>query len=361
MLVVMKAEKMSHVVDVAPLVSVPRRSKMERITQIIDIGKKAGGQFLDIGFYPAVPCYRRLVFAVCFFTLVMYPMVFVEMTAAHSDVDPEIAKITQELAEQPDNVDLLLRRGRLYRFNGKFSDSLRDLEQAWFLDPENRQVALERCRTLLALGYDNAAEAALDQYLQGESGPSRVVALVERAHLYARTDRADLALADYSAALQFYPTVELYLARGHLQEGLGQLDAAAAGYIEGLSHLRHASILRKELIRVKIAQGHYPEALILIDKELESASVKTEWYLRRAEVLAAMGETEAGAQARAYALDEANQAFAKRPTALHRVARAKVYQALGDLEAAKQDLRLAVETAPRFTEAYDLLKKLEAQ
>lgn len=288
-------------------------------------------------------------------------MVFVGMVAAHSDVDPEIAEVTAELANQPENVALLLRRGQLYRFNGKFTESLNDLEHAWLLDRDNRHVALARCRTLVALGRDSAAKVALDQYLQGESGASRVVALVERAHLYGRTGRADLALADFSAALHLYPTVELYLARGHLQEELGQLDNAEAGYREGVSHLRHASILRKELIRVKIAQGHYPEALTLIDNELAAAAVKTEGYLRRAEVLAAMGQTEAADSARTHALAEANRAFSKRPTALHRVARAKVYQGLGQLEAAKQDLRLAVQTAPRFTDAQNLLKRLEAQ
>jgi tetratricopeptide (TPR) repeat protein len=288
-------------------------------------------------------------------------MVFVEKVGAHSDVDPDIAEVTAELANQPDNVALLLRRGQLYRFNGKLIESLNDLEQAWLLDRENRQVALERCRTLMELGYDSEAESALDQYLQGESGVSRVMALVERAHLYARTGRADLALADFSEALDFYPTVELYMKRGHLQEELGRLDEAAAGYREGLSHLGQANILRRELIRVKTAQGHYQEVLPLIDDELASASVKTEWYLRRAEVLAAMGRTADADNAHSHALAECNRVLAKRPTALNLLARAKVYQAQGQLEAAKHDLRLAVEKAPSFTEAHDLLKKLEAQ
>ena len=334
---------------------------MERIIQNLDQGQKTGGPLWDFEFHVTkLPC-QHLVLTLCVYALVLFPMVWVETAVAHSDVNPEITKITSEMADQPDNVDLLLRRGRLYRFNGKLTESLNDLEQAWLLDPENRHVALARCRTLLALGRNSAAEAALNQYLQGESGTSRVVALVERAHLYASTERPILALADYSAALRLYPTVELYLAHGHLQEELGMLVAAGDGYLDGMNHLPHAAILRRELIRVKIAQGDYPEALIFIDKELKSALVKTEWYLQRAEVLAALGKTEARDQAQAYALDEANQAFAKRPTALHRMARAKVYQALGNLEAAKQDLRLAVKTAPHFTQASDLLKKLETQ
>lgn len=209
--------------------------------------------------------------------------------------------------------------------NGHLIESLNDLEQAWLLDRDNRQVALARCRTLVALGRESEAEAALNQYLQGEAGVSRVVALVERAHLYARTGRANLALADFSEALPLYPTVELYMERGRLHEEVGQLVDAAAGYREGLSHLPQASILRRELIRVEIAQGHYLEALPLIDTELTSASVKTDWYLRRAEVLAALGQTAAADTARAQALTECNRAFAKRPTPLHRVVRAKVY------------------------------------
>ncbi len=192
---------------------------MERITQIIKKIKKAGRQHGDCGFHSAMPPYRSLVFAICFFFLAMYPMVFGERAAAHSDVDPEIAEVTAELANQPDNVALLLRRGQLYRFNGKFTESLNDLEHAWLLDRDNRHVALARCRTLVALGRDSAAKVALDQYLQGESGASRVVPLVERAHLYARTARPGLALADFSEALSLYPTVELYLALGRLQEG----------------------------------------------------------------------------------------------------------------------------------------------
>ena len=150
-------------------------------------------------------------------------------------------------------------------------------------------------------------------------------------------------------------------ARGHLQEELGRLAAAEAGYLEGLAHLQHVRALGRELIRIKIALGRYPEALTLIDKELASASVKTEWYLRRARVLAAMGQAEAGVSALTQALAEANRAFAQRPTALHRLARAKIYQALEQLEVAKQDLLLAVQTAPRFKEADEFLKTLETQ
>ena len=332
---------------------------MRRVSQNINKGEKSDSLLLNLGFAIATPLHLRLVLATYLLVMAICSMVFVGIVAAHSAVDPEISKITAKLIDEPNNIDLLLRRGQLYRFNGKFTESLSDLDQAWQLDRTNERIILERSRTFVALGRESEAQAGFEQCLEGKTGVSRVVPLVERAHLYTRTGQSTLAIADFSEALHLYPTVELYLIRGHLQEGLGRLDAAAAGYREGLSRLQQVSILRRELIRIKIVQGRYPEALTIIDKELASALVKTEWYLRRAEVLNAMGQTEAMDTARTQALSEANRAFAKRPTALHRVARAKVYQALGQIEAAKQDLRLAIQTAPRFTEAQDLLNKLE--
>ncbi len=297
-----------------------------------------------------------------FFAFAIFPILINENVLPHSDnIDPEIAEVTEQLVDDPNNVNLLLKRGVFYRFQGKFTEALRDLEQAWLLDQNNRKVALERCRTLVALGRESMAELALTDYLEGESGVSRVVALTERAHLYARTGQVDLALRDYAEALNFYPTVELYLARGHLQEVQGRLAGAVAGYREGLSRLPQARVLRKELIRVATAHGLYSEALSNIDTELASSSVKTEWYLRKAEVLSAMGKADALEQARNNALAEANRMLSKRATALNQVARAKVYQAMGQLEMAKQDLRLALQKSPRFTEARDLLMRLESQ
>ena len=187
-----------------------------------------------------------------------------------------------------------------------------------------------------------------------------MVALVERANLYARTGRPELALADFSEALHLYPTMELVLTRGHLQEELGRLDAAASGYLEGLKLLPHASILRQELIRVRTAQGRYSEALTLIEQELASARSKPSGTCGKLRCWLPWGRPKPEIKpSRSPSLKPTS--LRQRPTALHQVARAKVYQALGELEAAKQELRLAVQSAPHYSEAQEFLKQLEAQ
>ena len=102
-------------------------------------------------------------------------------------------------------------------------------------------------------------------------------------------------------------------------------------------------------------------ALKIIDSALTRASVKTEWHLRRADVLAASGQPEKARAELERALVEANRILVKRPTGMHLFSRARVYLAMGRLDAAKRDLRVAVRKAPRFAEANELLRKLERE
>jgi len=333
---------------------------MERVIQIINKGKKAGSQFLDLGFQVGMHWNRSLCLTICIFILALFPMVCIEMVAAHPGLDPDIDEITHELEKDPKNVNLLIKRGQLYRSNGELTDSLNDLDRAEELSPDNRQILLERGFTLSALGRDRDAEVALDQYLEQASGRARLDALAERAHIHTRTGQADLAIADFTSAISMHPAMALYLSRGELHESLGHLEEAASGYRDGLSRLGNAILLKKGLIRVETTRKRYDEVLKLIDDELERTSVKTEWHLRRAEVLAAMGKDQAAQSAHDQALAEANRVLGKRVTASHLVTRAKVYIAMGQLQQAKHELQLAVQRAPRFAEAKELLKKMEA-
>ena len=292
--------------------------------------------------------------------MAMFPLAFVEMGFAHSGMDPEIHEITHELEDNPENVELLIKRGRLFRTNGKFAESLKDLDLAKGLDPDNRMITFERGFTLSAIGRNTEAEIAFDQYLEKASGRTQLDALAERAHIRARTGQVSLAIADFNSAIRMHPAMSLYLALGEIHESLGQFEEAASGYREGLSQLGNAILLKKGLIRVEMKRKRYDEVLALIDEELDRASVKTGWHMRRAEVLAAMGKDQAAQSAQEEALTEANRVLGERLTAIHLVSRARVFSAMGRLQKAKDDLQLAVQRVPRYAQAKEMLKKLEA-
>jgi tetratricopeptide (TPR) repeat protein len=283
-------------------------------------------------------------------TMASVPMAFSE--------ENEVAGLTELLNQDPNNVDLLKQRAALLRLEQKHSESLGDLDQARRLNPNDHQIRLQRALTLSALHRDREAETELDDFLGLETGPSRIVALAERGHIRARTGRPDQALADFTDAIAIQPALELYLARGRIQESMGQLGPAAAGYQAAIARLGAANPLTTALIRVQVQQGEFRSALALVDNELTRAPIKTGWLLRRAEILSATGQNAEADGELQVALEDANKALQKRPTAIHLLARAKVLLALGRLEEAREDLQICIQISPRFVECNKLLNTL---
>jgi tetratricopeptide (TPR) repeat protein len=348
---------------------------MEWSFEVIKKDRKIDSHFPSSSFLCMNHCPRPFSMAFFIFMLafVMWGIACVERAGSHPGIAPEVDEITHELEKNPNSVDLGGRRIIKKRSNNDLIKSLHDLDQAEQLESGNSEILFQRGLTLSALGRDVEAEVALDQFLEkvalaknGSVIPSShgakksAIAMAERARIRARTGRTDLAITDYTSAIHMLPVVESYQARGHLLESLGKLAEAALGYREGLSKMPNAILLKKSLIRVEIARKQFTQALLLIDEELARASVKSSWYLRRGDVLAAMGQPDAARAAREQALAEVNQTMTKRVTAIHRFSRAKVYMALGRVEEAKRDLQLAIQMAPNFAGARDLLRKLGA-
>lgn len=278
---------------------------------------------------------------------------------AHPGLHADIERTTRALEQNPENADLYARRAHYYRLGEHYEESLADLMRARELEPENMAVALGLGLTLSALERDHEAEAELNRFIS--TGGRSVRAFSERAAVRARGGRFQEAIADYTQAIEIQRDIELYLRRGELQEALGDLQAAAVGYFDGFEHLGGAVTLRLALIRVETQRGEYDSALAYIDQELQRTAVKTNWYLRKAEVLQAAGRTEEATLALDMALVEANEVIEKRATGIHLYSRAKVYVALGRIDEAKEDLENVLYKSPRFTEARDLMDRLEAQ
>lgn len=280
----------------------------------------------------------------------------------HPGVDHDIEKATKELAENPDSIDLLVKRGTLYRLDHQWKKSLADLNRVRRLDPNNPFEAFQRGMTFSAMQQDQGAEKAFSRYLGMKLDlPQRARAYAERANVRTRGNRYKEAIVDYTASLQITDDVEYYLLRGGIQEKLGLLDDAVAGYRRGFTQLQKPILLRLALIRVETARERYDEALKLIDQPIKHAQVKTEWYLRRAAVLSFSGRTEQAHKSRHQALDEVNRVLVKRPSAIQLYVRAKVYRSLKQLTRAKEDLALAIKKSPRYQPPQELLKKLNRE
>lgn len=277
---------------------------------------------------------------------------------AHPGLHHDIEALSARLEATPDDPRLHLERAVYYRLNGEYDRALADLDLVARTSPAETGLLLERGLTLSALGRDRDALRALDAELKGAPGNAR--ALGERARVHARLGNDKAAIADDGAAIAIEPDLDLYLERGLLQEKAGRLDAAAAGYRDGLARLGGAVLLREGLIRVELRRGNGQAALAAIDEAMAHATVKTGWMLRRSDVLDTLHQPEAARAGREQALREIDGVLQERDSGIHRVSRARVLVALGRSDDAKRELEQVLAKTPNYDEARDLLRGLDS-
>lgn len=275
---------------------------------------------------------------------------------AHPGLHHDIAKASEAIDKNPASADLYVERAYLERLDEEFDAALIDLDSAQRLEPANRRVAAERGMTLSAMGKYAEAELELTRFVTAGGGTAPVFA--ERAMVRERLGRKEAALADYSSAISLQPNLEHYMARGALQESLGDLAGAAAGYRDGIAKVGEAVNFDLALIRVETSRKRYDAALALIDAQLGRSAVKTDWYLRRADVLQAAGRKNEAGKDRERALAEANRALEQNTNGIRLFSRAKVQVALGRYDDAKRDLAQVLEKSPGFAEAREMLAML---
>ena len=276
--------------------------------------------------------------------------------SAHPGLHHDIAAVCEAIEKEPGRADLYVDRAFLQRLGEEYEAALADLDQARKLEPGNVRVAAELGMTYAALGRDRDAERELTAFVQhGGTAPT----FAERAKVRERLDRPKDAIADYTAAIALKPDIEYYLSRGVLQESLRDFTGAAAGYRDARAKLGDAVTLDLALIRVETARGRHARALALVDAQLAKAPVKTDWYLRRADVLAASGRTAEAQADRQTALREADAAVEATGSGMHLYARARAQAALGQTDAAKRDLELVLQKSPRFVEAREMLARMK--
>ncbi len=292
----------------------------------------------------------------CYSVIVVIASTIVDPLFAHPGLHHDIQEISRTLSREPDRGDLLIQRARLLRLDARFLDSLADLDRASHVSPDAPQLDLERGLTLSALRRDSEADAALTRHI--EHGSASSVAYIERGHIRARGRNPETALADYSTALEQHPTVDIVIAKTRVLESIGRVDEAARDLSSGMKQLGGPVVIRDELIRIETIRKRFDVAIALIDEVIEKAAVKTEWYLRRGDVLQVAGDHKNAMHAYETAIEEANRVLARRTSAIHLYGRAKSHIALGQYPDAIRDLHAALKRSPRFSKANDLLKQL---
>jgi tetratricopeptide (TPR) repeat protein len=118
---------------------------------------------------------------------------------AMKDLDNAEADLTAALDLAAPSATLYAKRGFFYMRRGRFRDALGDFAMGVRLDPANARLRYAQGRAQVGLGNDAAAVGLYDDAIRLDAGVAAFY--LARAEAQIRLKQPDLALADYSRAI----------------------------------------------------------------------------------------------------------------------------------------------------------------
>jgi tetratricopeptide (TPR) repeat protein len=244
-------------------------------------------------------------------------LVCLEPLFAHDEPYHRIDEITIEIEYNPDNLDLYIERGELYRLTSQLDLALSDFDQLALLDPDHETVNFHCGRLLFEAGQHQPARIALDQFLSVY--PDDLQGLMVRARVLRKLKQPLLAVQDYSHALSLvsYPTPVLIIeqAEALVEVGESYVDLAIQSLDDAIQKHGPLILLESCAIELELGHYHYDAALARIDRLLQGTTRKERWLVRRGEILEKAGRIE---EARA-TYEDALKALASLPNRLQQI------------------------------------------
>lgn len=208
-----------------------------------------------------------------------------------------IEAASRQIAAQPDNAALYLRRAALHLEHGDWLACLRDADEAERRQTDDLGVGLLRGRALAASGQYAEAKVVLDSFVAEH--PTHAAGWMERARVRGALGMKAEAADDFTRGLSLVPQPEpdhvfelaAFLCRaGREEKAIATLDAA-------LRSTPGQPALLERAVQIETGLGHFDAALRRLDRAIGSAAVKEPLMARRAAVLAQAGRIRESASA----------------------------------------------------------------
>ncbi len=216
---------------------------------------------------------------------------------AHEPLEEQIALLTVQIQQDPQNAALHLRRGELHRHHGDEAAALADYDRAAALDSGLAAVDLARGKMFFEMRRFSEAKIALDRFLSTE--PDHAEALVTRARVLVQSDQLRGAVEDYTEAIALQAQLgasipEHYLERARAQaaQGTENLFEALQGLDEGIARLGPLASLELYAIELELNLERYDRALARLQSLAQKSSRQESWLARRGEILEQAGREE---------------------------------------------------------------------
>lgn len=247
------------------------------------------------------------------FLLLLLPLA----AAAHGDLHDRIQAISRQLEKDPDNAELLLRRGELHRAHAEFDQAIADYDRALQAKPRLTIAEMAKAQAYHDAGWPHSALAALNRYLG--KNPETADALTLRGRVQMKLKRPEPAARDFQTAIRLKspPPPELYLDRAEALAATGSngLSAAVASLDDAMRKAGPLITLQLYALDYEVKQQQFEAALKRLETIKARSPRKETWLAREGEIFVAAGRKEEARRA----FGEALTTVRKLPTAQRQV------------------------------------------
>lgn len=216
----------------------------------------------------------------------------------HGDDQVLIDALTDELAKAPD-ADLFIRRGELYRHHQEWAKASADFESAAKLEPKLTIVDFFRARLLLESGEPLEAQTFVERYVKNT--PDEAEGWFLRGDVRAALGDHEAGALDYVEGLRKTPRPrpEHYLRRAKFLALAPKPDPARilAALDEGIQRVGPVISLVDYAISLELERKNYSAALDRIDETMKHAPRRETWLVRKGDILVQAGRASEAAAA----------------------------------------------------------------
>lgn len=251
------------------------------------------------------------------FAALVFAAIFPLHVAAHGDLHEQIRAVTEQIAKDPKNSELYLKRGELHRAHQEWDDAQADYDHALALNPGLTVIDFTRGRMFLEANWPHSAKICLDRFLRKHT--NHVEGFTARARALVKLEKPLDAARDFTTAIRFAPTgrPELYIERSQALASAGDkhYEEALRGLDEGVARLGPLVTIQLHAIDLELKRKQFDAALNRLEKIASQSPRKETWLARRGEILQQAGRRE---EARA-AYEQALKALDSLPPARRNV------------------------------------------
>lgn len=203
---------------------------------------------------------------------------------SHADLQLQIEQLTEQLIQQPDNVDLLLKRGNLQRRHGDWASARGDFRRVREIEPDNMSVDWFEGRLDVESGRAAEGVQYLDRFLL--ANPDNAIALQNRAQGRLLLGQPLLAAKDFAKVIETSdkPAPSLFSANAFalIEAGSEHFSSAMEVVQSGLARFPSEINLTGIGVDLSLAQSETDRAAELMGQLPVAIQKLPQWKTRKA-------------------------------------------------------------------------------